>query len=168
MVPSSPAVAARKGRWFLMATALIALVWPAISPAEEPVSNWNTWPNLRTKVYYTLNQLPKKESYLSRPSPTAMILLLSPSHDKSLLKERKENRWDSKKCLKRQRRRTFFRWAPWTRTSRSGLFQRYPISLLKYFPCYEYTKKKSNFKAYHSLEHQPKQHSSLRAKNVRP
>lgn len=64
MVPSSPAVAARKGRWFLMATALIALVWPAISPAEEPVSNWNTWPNLRTKVYYTLNQLPKKEIIL--------------------------------------------------------------------------------------------------------
>lgn len=59
---------------------------PLISPVDEPVSNMKAWPNLhRTNSPSSLVNQDRGETHLSRPSPTAIIRLLSPSHSRSFL-----------------------------------------------------------------------------------
>ena len=72
------------------------LLCPVISPVEAPVSIKNACPNLscgyqRLPFLYTNCWKRIWTTDLSRPSPTAIIRLLSPSHSRSLLCQEHEN-----------------------------------------------------------------------------
>lgn len=70
----------------------MTLECPVISPTEERVSNAKAWPNLMKQVHQLNGSQfsPIKSNhillYLSLPSPTAMILLLSESHAISVIR----------------------------------------------------------------------------------
>lgn len=90
---SSLPVTRRYGRVCLMSTVLMILLWPTISPTDEPVSQRNTAPNLHGHTQDTVSALASvwlgawrvPVTHFSRPSPTTAILLLSSVQAMSLI-----------------------------------------------------------------------------------
>lgn len=137
---SSAAVAALHGLDWRIDTALIDFECPLISPVEVPVSTLNACPSLQSSRQPPGTRL--EQTYLSRPWPTAIILLLSPSHARSFLPHQVKSMHGHSQPS-HHKLTSSQRW-PYTLPSAFDLHQRYPkFSLNDHVNQSTITKKKS-------------------------
>lgn len=123
---SSAAVAALQGLDWRIDTALIDFECPLISPVEVPVSMLNAYPSLQYNIKHHSLKCEVEQTDLSRPWPTAIILLLSPSHARSFLPHQINTRTFQWSKLTSSRR-----WS-YTLPSTFDLHQWYPKFSLNY------------------------------------